>query len=147
MAGSNKGWLYRFGPTVALLIFGPFILLSKSHEYGDPVNRTRIENVKLFKNAIDRFHKDRLAYPKLLPPGSIDSLHADLVQGGYLEQIPAPVDGFQFVYMSDGTHIWGLLVLMKQEGSLLTEKIGGLCVIGHGIKGTGAWGNPPECRF
>lgn len=147
MARSSAGWLYRFGPIVALLIFGPFILLPKPQKYGDPVNQTRIENVKLVKDAIDRFYSDRRAYPRPLAPGPIDGLHADLVQGGYLKQIPAPTGGFQFIYLSDGTSFYGLLVLLKEEGSLLTEKLGGLCVTGNGIKGTGAWGNPPECRF
>lgn len=147
MAKSNTGWLYRFGPIVALLVFAPIILLPRPHRYGDPVNRTRIENVKLVKDAIDRFHKDRHAYPKPFGPGPIDALTADLVRGGYLKEIPAATDGFQFIYMSDGRNMYGLLVHLKEEGSLMTEKLGGLCVTGNGIKGTSAWGGPPECRF
>lgn len=147
MAKPNTDWLYRFGPIIAFLIFALIILLPIPQKYGTPVNRTRIANVKLVKDAIDRFHNDRHVYPKPLGPGPVDALSADLVQGGYLKEIPAATDGFQFIYMSDGRYMYGLLVQLKEEGSLMTEKLGGLCVTGNGIKGSGAWGNPPECKF
>jgi hypothetical protein len=134
------------GAGIVLLSFFGTLFALDSYSPAHILNQTRINNVTLIRGALDRFYRERRAYPAL-PGNPIEDLGKDLVQGGYLKQIPAPTEGFQFQYVSDGVKVYGLLVKLQEENHLLTKRPGGLCVVGIGIKGSGAWGDPPECQF
>jgi hypothetical protein len=122
-------------------------------DFFDPAyvaNQTRAADVKRLREAIDKYHKDRGSYPAL-PGNPVDDLGKDLVQGGYLKQIPSdPLRAagvFQYQYASDGRTMYAILVRQAEENSLARSRPAGLCVAGVGAKGSGIWGHLPECWF
>jgi hypothetical protein len=136
------------GAIVVLSFFGTLAAL----DFLNPAyvaNQTRGRDVKLLKDAIDRYYKDRGSYPAL-PGNPVDDLAPHLIQGGYLKEIPSdPLRAagvFQYQYASDGRTMYGILVRMAEENSIARSRPSGLCVVGVGTKGLN-WGNLPECRF
>ncbi len=118
-------------------------------DYSDPArvnNRLRMEHARLLMDALEKYHKARGTYPA---GNSVDDLKKDLVDGGYLKAIPSDParssKGMQYLYVSDGTKAYGLLISREPEPFLTGKKAGGLCVVGVKINGSGAWGDPPEC--
>jgi hypothetical protein len=113
-------------------------------------NETRARDVKRLKEAIERYYRDRGTYPAL-PGNPVDDLHKDLVEGGYLKEIPSDplrAEGlFQYQYASDGRTKYAILIRQQAEQNFARSRTARLCVVGVDPTGLGGWGSLPKCWF
>lgn len=146
----GRKFLYVTGSFVIVLgsFFGTLFLV----DLYDPAyvaNQKRAADVARLKDAIDRFYKDRNAYPALTG-NPVDDLAKDLVPG-YLKEIPAdPLRAagvFQYQYASDGRANYAIWVRQAAENTLIRVRSAGDCVTGVGAKGLAVFSHLPECQF
>jgi hypothetical protein len=113
-------------------------------------NRLRARHIKLLSAALEKYHQARGVYPTFLS-NPVDDLKNDLVGGGFLDSIPSdpakPSTGQQYLYAGGGANAYGLLVTLEPQPFLIGTKPAFTCEVGVKIRGSGAWGDPPECSF
>jgi hypothetical protein len=132
---------------VAVFFFGTLYLLDNS----DPTarNQLRAEHARVLKSALANYRKAKGAYP-VLSDVPVDDLKKELVDGKFIIAIPSdplrPSTGVQYRYVSDGG-VYGLLFVLEPVDSAAGKSAGGRCLQGVGTKGTGYWGEPPNCPF
>jgi hypothetical protein len=111
-------------------------------------NRLRIDQIRQLTGAMEKYRQARGTYPVF--SGPVDDLMKDLVEGGFLTSIPDDPDkastGWQYQY-TGGTNVYGLLAKFVSKSSRFSTETDYLCVVGVGIRGTGAWGDPPTCEL
>jgi hypothetical protein len=123
-----------FGGAAIVLtsFFGTLFVL----DYLEPAalrNRTRAEHARKIMDVMANYKNRNGGYP--VATGFLD----DIKGVGTFPQDPA---GRRYSYASDGKR-YGILISLEE--TIHTPAI--LCTAGDGIRGTGAWGDPPECQF
>lgn len=112
-------------------------------------NQKRASDVKILRDAIDRYYKDHGSYPALSGK-PVDDLSKDLVPG-YLKEIPSDplrdAGVFQYQYASDGRTMYAIWVRQAAQNTLVRSRPPGDCVAGVGAKGWKDWRLLPECWF
>jgi hypothetical protein len=137
-------WIVGGTGVVAMSFFATLYALD--YWAGRSRDQTRLENILQIRNAVERYHRERGAYP-ILDDKPVTELKAALVGGGIIASIPTdPLwagTKKEYRYYSDGTNYFGLLAFLEQAHGPIPA--GGPCLAGHGTKGTGLWGQPPDC--
>ena len=112
-------------------------------------NQKRASDVKILRDAIDRYYKDHGSYP-VLPGNPVDDLGKDLVPR-YLKEIPSdPLRAahvFQYHYASDGRTMYAIWVRQAAHDTPVRSRPAGDCVAGVRAKGWKDWSHLPECWF
>ena len=126
-----------------VLFFGTLFALD--HRLARNRDQIRIEHVISLQKALTAYHAAHGGYP-VLPNNPVEDLAKFLVGEGYLDAVPTDPSraftGDQYRYASDGL-MYGLVVKRELGGGAIRP--GGLCITGDGYKGTGLYGNPPDC--
>ena len=148
--GSNAlRWALRIVGGLAIVAISFFATLY-GLDYMDVRNRdaVRAQHIAQIKSAVLNYSKARGSYPAL-PDKPAADLKPALVDGGFLQSIPAdPLwagTSKAYRYYSDGKNYFGLLVWLEQAHGPIPA--GGTCLAGRDTKGSGLWGQPPECPF
>jgi hypothetical protein len=147
-AGSSlrRRLVWIVGGSAVVLI--SFFTTQYALEYWDMRSRdqTRLENILQIKNAVERYHRERGAYP-VLNDRPVPELRVALVDSGIIKSIPTDplwtATKKEYRYYSDGKNYFGLLVFLEQAHGAIPA--GGTCLAGIGTKGTGLWGQPADC--
>ena len=109
-------------------------------------DQTRLENILQIRSAVERYYRERRAYP-ILNDKPVTELKDALVGAGIIASIPTdPLwagTKKEYRYYSDGTNYFGLLAFLEQAHGPIPA--GGSCLAGQGVKGSGLWGQPPDC--
>ncbi len=135
--------------TIAALLF-PATVYVVDRLHPTPIaNQKRASDVKILRDAIDRYHKDHGSYP-VLPGKPVDDLSKDLVPG-YLKEIPSDplsaVHVFQYQYASDGSTMYAIWVRQAAQDTPVRSRSAGDCVAGVRAKDWKNWSHLPECWF
>jgi hypothetical protein len=134
---------------IAALSFPATVYVVDLFDPAPIANQKRASDVKVLRDAIDRYYKDHGSYP-VLPGKSVDDLSKDLVPG-YLKEIPADplrdAGVFQYQYASDGRTMYAIWVRQAAHKTLVRSLRAGDCVAGVGAKLWKDWSNLPECWF
>jgi hypothetical protein len=113
---------------------------------GTSRDQTRFENILQIRTAVERYHREHGAYP-ILNDKPVTELKATLVDGGIIKSIPTDplwtATKKEYRYYSDGKNYFGLLAFVEQAHGAIPA--GGTCLAGRDTKGTGLWGQPPDC--
>jgi len=137
-----RAFLFCLGAVgiVAIFFFGTLYVLN-AMDVGYR-NATRMENIKLLKNALDRYLAAHGTYPAQLPDNSIEDLKPFLVSPGYLSAIPRdPLPGHTYRYAA------GLDATTQRYGLRVYTEGTGDCVTGVSHKAVGWWSPTPNCPF
>jgi hypothetical protein len=119
-------------------------------DYMDRRNRDAVrgEHIAQIRSAVEAYYKARGAFPAL-DDKPVENLKATLVDGGFLKSIPVDplwaTTNKEYRYYSDGKNYFGLLAWLEQAHGPIPA--GGTCLAGRGTKGSGLWGQPPDCPF
>jgi hypothetical protein len=149
--GMAKSIVLRMTGALAVVLLFFFGTLSGLDYYSQPSanNRLRASHIKLLSAALEKYHQARGRYPDF-PGNPVDDLKNDLVGGGFLDSIPSDPakssTGQQYRFVGS-INIYGLYVILEPHPSLLGTKSAFACEVGVNIRGSGAWGDPPECPF
>jgi hypothetical protein len=112
-------------------------------------NQKRAGDVKILRDAIDRYYKDHGSYP-VLPGKPVDDLSGDLVPR-YLKEIPSDplrdAQVFQYQYASDGRTMYAIWVRQAGQNTLVHSRPAGHCVAGVRARNWKDWSHLPECWF
>jgi hypothetical protein len=137
------------GLTIAVMFFFGTLFALDFYNPASTNNRIRARHINMLSNALEKYHQARGTYPTL-QSNPVDDLKKELVDGGFVEAIPTdparPSKGQQYLY-AGGANTYGLLVTLEPQPFLTGTKPAFTCVVGVKIRGSGAWGNPPACRF
>jgi len=134
---------------IAALLFPATVYVVDLFDPAPIANQKRARDVKILRDAIDRYYKDHGSYP-VLPGNPVDDLSKDLVPG-YLTEIPSDplfdAGVFQYQYASDGRTMYAIWVRQAAQDTLVRSRPAGDCVAGVGAKGWKDWSHLPECWF
>jgi hypothetical protein len=126
-----------------VLFFGTLFALD--YRLSSNRDRIRIEHVTSLQKALTAYHAAHGSYP-VLPDNPVEDLAKFLVGEGYMDAVPTDpsraFSGDQYRYASDGLK-YGIVV--KRELADGAIRPGGLCITGDGYKGSGMYGNLPDC--